>query len=1077
MDEKQIKLLSDSLTRSMTASMQTIVRQMNNGAQKSASPGGGSSGKSTDKNSKALDENTDSLQEHTDAAEDFTDRLKSSGKAMTGVMTIQARTIGKSLKNLQLGASESTLGLNNLLTKSSALSRALLENSSAFKDMSNHGIDDFAKKLNKTVQNMTSSNAILSNVLDTTNTNKAREFNNNLANLSMVTKLAQATMEKANVERLEDLDMSKQSTNIIKQLIPEYKKLGLVSNRLEGDLLSTNEAVRKNALAQLDHAAVVAKDTVANTAMMLGRKASFMAFRKSITEQVGHFTGFGHEIGSLTGAFATTAGAVALITTGLKGLYEQFKALGTTGLGGATLALNRMSISTLVSAKAMGEIVGANKLLMGQTGLAGFIDAMSEGADAARKHGMSTEDNMKMNVAATKSLNDFGIKVGDPKFKSALDEQRNSFFKLNETTGITIEAFNSLREELGSNKDIQESMARVNISERSTILSNIMAEQQRLTTLGLSNEQAKRLITANEALLGQTVKSRLTEAAKIQQYGALVGMGAEGAEAAQITRKGKRNRTQEENARLSEIMSQITAKGDMMAGGSLGAENLKDSLDEGLGGATKDLMMATRDLRFAIEGQRGISQAQIEENKNNANSDIGGLVTKANDALGVVLSNPLAQIVIGIAGLVGSALFARSKLNEIKVQAAELPKVTEAITTGTDAQVKHIVAEGNKVEKAILNGNTILRQINIAVGGKRAKNVPGKAGSRTVGGGSPSELADAAGTIGTDAHTTAGHPKASNAKPKGRLSKMIGAAGGMFGKLGTIAGKIALPLAILNGVFDAAGGWMSAGETFATDAPTMGQKISGALGGVLSGLTLGLLSAEDVSKGLYDTAGWIGEKLSSVFNFFADLFENYILGKIKIIGKVIGAVKGFFGFDESNSMTSLADDKEKEYAIAKKTRDTDLENSKAERQAAKKNRDAAKDATSTTKEAVAALDTLHKTTFDALSGSSLVNEVATAQASIVKPQSPVGPQTSSGSAINNTSKNDNASSSDASKVTTITPTGSITADPATILQSILTKMTELVDLNVEIKDAEKEQLRQMKSGNYAPSKSTMLAMA
>lgn len=1078
MDEKQIKLLADSLARSMTSSMQTLLRQQNQGSGRAPSPGSG--GKSTtDKHSKSVEENMDALDDHTQAIEDYSDRMKSSGKTVTGAMKIQAMAVGKSLKSLELGVAGSSRSLDNLLTQSTALSKALMDNSGAFQNMSNESLDAFSKKLNKTVRTMTESNALLSGVLDNTSTNKAKAFQDNLIKLSLVSKMAGEALEQASVSRLADLDSSDKSNALIRtQIIPNYKKLGLVTSQLEKDLLSTDKAVRKSALAQLDNAANVARNTVANATNTVGTKASLLSLQKTLASATAGLTGMGYEMNMMTAAFASTGGALALIGKGVKGLYEQFRTLGAQGLGGAVLDFNKLSFSTLMSVSALGELVTANKQLMGRDGMAGFTRAMKFNADKMRANGMSTEEASKANIAHAQILSEVGIRESDPKFYSALAKQQDTFLELRAATGITIEGFNSLQQELINSQDMQTALARVSVGERSAKLANITLEAKRLSQLGVTIEQTKKIIAANDAILGQTVKNRLTDSAKVQQAASLVGKGAEGAELAQLIRKGSRT-TNEEKSRMNDLAASIGKNMDTMSDRGLAAENMMDNIREGFSGATTTLFNSARDIRFASENQKGISKDALELNKKMQESDIGGFATKFVDTAKVFIGNPLVEIGVGVTGLLAAIWFGNKAMKAVSVSTQALPEIREAVVN----QTKQTVAQSNQVENAVMNGNNLLKQISVSVrqisgnlGGKGMK-AAGAAGSGSINGtgrNTPDMPDMRTGSDTTHTRTST----ASGAKPKGKFGKIMGAAGGIFGKLGSFALKAAPALAVLNGIMDGAAGWMDAGQTFATNAPTMGQKISGALGGVLSGLTFGLLSGEDIARGLYDSAGWIGEKLTATFNFFKDVFEIYIMNYIKAIGKVVGFVKGIFGADENNAISDYAKEKEKDHEIASKARDADLANSKAQRLANKKNRDAATEATATTKEATAALDTLHKTTFDALSGSSLVNEVAMAQAQVVKPATDTSSRSSSSAAINSNTKTDDKGSTDSSKITTVTPNAALSGDPATLLQSILLKMTELVDINTEIKTVETDQLRQMKfGGNYAQSKSMILSNA
>lgn len=1072
LSDKDLRRLSDAIMRGMAPALANAMRQS---PGSSASPGRSSTDKTKQQNNKAVSENTDALDDSTEQIDAFAKKMKESGKAVSTVMNIQAKAVSRSLKKFELGADGSTEQLNDLIAKSSALTRSMFESTGAFDALSNESLDKFSGKLNKTVRSMVAGNDLLESMIKTNSGGDGaqgmRDFQNNLERLGKTSIKLNQAMEMAKVKRLQDMDGSQQHADILKMVVPELKKLGVVTEDLEKDLYSNNAAVRKAALAHLDNAATTARDTVAKTASIAATKANFASLRKTLGEQVLGFTGMHHEMATVTAAFTSTAGALALITSGLKGLYSQFMQLGSAGLGGAIIDLNKLGFSALLSATALGDLVTANKQLMGQAGLAGFTKMLTSNAKELREHGLSSEEAAKANAAFAQTVGAAGVSLNDPKFSQALSDQKDAFIKLRAVTGVTAEQFAALTQDLMNTHDMQVSMARMTAAERVTKLRGINAEMQRLTMMGVSLEQSKKIIAANEALLGQTVKNRLEQAAKFQQAASIAGKGAEGAEAAMIMRKGRRA-TEEEKARLSDINASVRGSLDQMAGqGGLGTENMIDAIDEGLGGPSKDLADATRDMRRAVEEMKGTSSKQLADSIGLGKSELGGSIRAIMDGIGVFFGNPLIQLAGGILGLLSVAWLSSKQLGKITVAVNDLVKpVVDTVTAAKD-QTQQVTKASSGVRSAILRSNEILAQIHLAVSGKAPKGGKKKSGGSSA----PSRRSS-----NTPINIPDGlsHPDAPSA---GGSARGAAKTGGAFGKLGGIIGKMALPLLAVNSLIDAAGGWMAAGETFATDAPTAGQKISGALGSVLSGLSMGLLDGASIATGIYDTAGWIGEQFTGAFNFLQDLFENYILGKVKIIGSVIGAIKGFFGFSEDNAFSDLAKEKEKEYAANKELRDGELKNSKAERQQAKAVRDSAKKTGDENKSTASAVDYLHKTTLDSMSGASLVNEVATSQAANLQATQASINNSTSNTAKTQANKPDNASDTSSTSTSKTITSSTIASDPNAILASILEKITELVVVNTEMKDTDSEALRQMRklagSSNAAPSKTWVLQNA
>jgi hypothetical protein len=79
----------------------------------------------------------------------------------------------------------------------------------------------------------------------------------------------------------------------------------------------------------------------------------------------------------------------------------------------------------------------------------------------------------------------------------------------------------------------------------------------------------------------------------------------------------------------------------------------------------------------------------------------------------------------------------------------------------------------------------------------------------------------------------------------------------MLGSVGNVLGKLAAPLAIGKGVYDAVEGYNSADKNLGIQGrqATTGEKLSSAAGGALSGLTFGLISPETISKSIANATG------------------------------------------------------------------------------------------------------------------------------------------------------------------------------------------------------------------------------
>jgi uncharacterized membrane-anchored protein YhcB (DUF1043 family) len=130
--------------------------------------------------------------------------------------------------------------------------------------------------------------------------------------------------------------------------------------------------------------------------------------------------------------------------------------------------------------------------------------------------------------------------------------------------------------------------------------------------------------------------------------------------------------------------------------------------------------------------------------------------------------------------------------------------------------------------------------------------------------------------------------------PKG-LTKMFASTGKMLGKVGRFAGKLALPLMAIMGIFDFIGGVKNAEEIVGKPADQLSsmEKAGAGLSSVLSGLTFGLVD----SKSIYSEGS---QMIASISDFASDIFKMLPNGVQEGITKVsdifFNPETGIFGF-------------------------------------------------------------------------------------------------------------------------------------------------------------------------------------
>jgi hypothetical protein len=240
-----------------------------------------------------------------------------------------------------------------------------------------------------------------------------------------------------------------------------------------------------------------------------------------------------------------------------------------------------------------------------------------------------------------------------------MQEQTKAFAKLRSLTGVTAEEFNNLNQQMLSNGDMQDLMLRLAPQERAAKLNEINGLRQEFVQRGLSAQAAQNMISAMNSFQKNKLKDRLDAAARTQQLGGIIGMGAEGARAAELMRK--RNTTADEKIELSNLTANLKGASEQFGNQGMGFENAMDVIDDNMGQAAKGLLDASVQLKLAADKMARIDDATVgKEVENSKLSPEAQALVKTQDILKNALQTPLWLIVGSVAGIL--ALLAKDSM-------------------------------------------------------------------------------------------------------------------------------------------------------------------------------------------------------------------------------------------------------------------------------------------------------------------------------------------------------------------------------------------------------------------------------
>lgn len=235
-----------------------------------------------------------------------------------------------------------------------------------------------------------------------------------------------------------------------------------------------------------------------------------------------------------------------------------------------------------------------------------------------------------------------------------IDEQQSLFKTWNRAFSMTAEQFTELNSQLLNSNEMQASMFKMDKTKRAQAFTDIQQTYQQLKANGMLHEEALGAIDALNKMSGtMDPKDRLKQAGRLQAYAGTLGMGAEGAEAAAIQRKGARA-SEGEKVRYAEIVSEINKRSAEQMQGGLGQELAhstmiqKAGLDQIIGPMSAFRSVVTREgMKIDTTGPGGLATIAAEME---GMSDAAGLAMATADAALAFTKGPMYAAVLSIGG-------------------------------------------------------------------------------------------------------------------------------------------------------------------------------------------------------------------------------------------------------------------------------------------------------------------------------------------------------------------------------------------------------------------------------------------
>jgi hypothetical protein len=388
---------------------------------------------------------------------------------------------------------------------------------------------------------------------------------------------------------------------------------------------------------------------------------------------------------------------LAVFGKGLIGAWQQFRAIAAAGMSHHFEEIVASSIKLGISSEKLTEMFKQNSLTLLKVGSGDFVERINKAQNGLVELGLGLEEAANAANGFHKNAIAAGV---DPKNTNAInksmEQQTAAFAKLRAVTGVTAEEFNSLNAQILSNVENQTLSLRLAPEERHARFQELVGLQQEFAQRGLNAQAANQMMQAMQSFSKNRLKDRLEGAARMQQLGGMLGMGAEGARAGELMRKRKRSASEE--AELAGISGNLKGALEQFGNQGMGFENAADVMEDNMGNAAKGLLDASIQLKLASDSMMGIKDGEVDKavdaSKLNPNTQA---VIKAQDIATNALKTPLWLLVGSVGGILA-----------LMIKSAKFGSMIDVLKNKASGARSRVAGAGSKVGTAIKDGFTFL---------------------------------------------------------------------------------------------------------------------------------------------------------------------------------------------------------------------------------------------------------------------------------------------------------------------------------------------------------------------------------
>jgi hypothetical protein len=275
----------------------------------------------------------------------------------------------------------------------------------------------------------------------------------------------------------------------------------------------------------------------------------------------------GSALTSLAGKLAApgaAAGGFAQAKAGVGKAYNEMSSFNIAQIPATFTSVAKSAISMGMSFEDTVAFMQENKGMLAKYGKEDFDKLTSQFGKTFQTFGYTAKQSAELIGPSIANAISSGVDVSNgSKLNSYIDESMKSFAKVSSVVGITAKEYLQMNEELYKNDDVREKLMGMDSAQADAYRKSLTAERDRLmTTNNLTKAQAQQLTLTQESLKNNTVSTRVSEAAKMQQYASLIGMNSQDTNRAVLIHNQGAAATQEDSEWLNKTYAAEFAKRD-----------------------------------------------------------------------------------------------------------------------------------------------------------------------------------------------------------------------------------------------------------------------------------------------------------------------------------------------------------------------------------------------------------------------------------------------------------------------------------------------------------------------------------